>query len=37
MSSYFRCNNKDIAELQTREFSVKTDQGQLELFIVSPR
>ena len=34
MSSYFLCHNKDIAELQTREFSVETDQGQLELFIV---
>ncbi len=34
MSNYFLCHNDDIAELQSLGFTVETDQGQLELFLV---
>lgn len=34
MSHYFLCHQQDITELQTRGFSVETDQGPLELFLI---
>tara|TARA_R110002050_G_scaffold57423_5_gene129098 strand:- start:3166 stop:3519 length:354 start_codon:yes stop_codon:yes gene_type:complete len=34
MSSHFLCHNKDITELQTLGFTVETNQGLLELFLV---
>jgi len=34
MSSHFLCHNQDIAELQTLSFTIETDQGLLELFVV---
>lgn len=34
MSNYFLCHNVDIAELQSLGFTVETNQGQLELFLV---
>ncbi|HDY84607.1 hypothetical protein LCGC14_1038450 [marine sediment metagenome] len=34
MSSHFLCHNKDLAELQSLGFTVETEQGLLELFLV---
>lgn len=34
MASYFLCLDKDIAELQTLGFTIETEQGELELFLV---
>jgi len=34
MSSYFLCHKKDIANYQTKGFTVETDQGQLELLLL---
>lgn len=34
MPNYFLCKNEDIAEFKTHGFSVETEQGQLELFLI---
>ena len=34
MSDYFLCNKSDIPNHQSRGFSIDTEQGKLELFLV---
>lgn len=34
MTPYFLCNNDDLIDNKTRSFTLETEQGQLDLFLV---